>query len=905
MANQKKTVHVISHSHWDREWYMPLERHKMKLVDLFDNCMELFEKDPAYKSFHLDGQTIVLDDYLEICPEKRGQLKQCIQEGKFSVGPFYILQDEFLTSAEANVRNLQTGVRDAKAWGSLMNVAYFPDAFGNAGQMPQIMSQAGMDAVVFGRGVKPIGFDNEVTGGTYESVFSEMIWESPDHSSLLGILFANWYNNAAEIPVDEEQAKVFWDNCLADASRFAATGELLMMNGCDHQPVQMDLSQALDTARKLYPDIEFKHSSFAEYIQSVKGAVEEQLSTVTGELTSQETDGWFTLVNTCSAHVYLKILNRKNEVALEKMAEPLAAFASMEGKAYPHERLQYAWKILMQNHPHDSICGCSVDQVNKEMEIRFDRSTEVAKTVIEDASVYLADTVDTSIFEKYGENTVPFVVFNTSGWKQNKSVKKLLDAKRCYGGKLHQNYETMKAWELPSYKLIDEQGNEIPAQIKDMGVQFGYDLPDDKFRQPYMARQVEVSFLAENLPACGYKTYALAEGTPGADGKESLVCGENMMENARLKVSINEDGTLNVFDKKLDRLYEGLCYFEDTLDAGNEYIYFCPPQNAPILTKGKKADVHLIEDMPYRAVYEIVNTMTVPVSADETLAYEQESMVSFYQRTCGRSKETAEIVLHTFVTLEKDSNSIACRTVFENTAKDHRIRVIMPTGLSCTQHYAESVFEAVKRPNAHNACWENPCKCEHQQSFAGMNDEKGGMLAANIGLYEYEILPEEKNAIALTLVRAVGELGDWGVFKTELSQQLRVLETEYQLTFFAGDLIEAEGYRDAHQFQIPVTVVQTGIHKAKLPACGQFMEWKGDRIAFSGIKCKDNGTDIMARFYNCSGQESVLCIPKRPDFETLYVSNVLEEEVCVLTPGENGYEIPVKAYEIVTIGLRR
>ena len=79
MANQKKTVHVISHSHWDREWYMPLERHKMKLLDLFDNCMELFEKDPAYKSFHLDGQTIVLDDYLEICPEKREQLKQCIQ----------------------------------------------------------------------------------------------------------------------------------------------------------------------------------------------------------------------------------------------------------------------------------------------------------------------------------------------------------------------------------------------------------------------------------------------------------------------------------------------------------------------------------------------------------------------------------------------------------------------------------------------------------------------------------------------------------------------------------------------------------------------------------------------------------------------------------------------------------
>ena len=159
---KKKTVHIISHSHWDREWYLPLERHKMKLLDLIDTNMELFDKDPGFYSFHLDGQTIVLDDYLEIRPEKREELLRHVREGHFRVGPFYILQDEFLTSGEANVRNLQTGIREAKAYGNLTKVGYFPDAFGNAGQMPQLLTQAGMEAVAFGRGVKPVGFNNEL-----------------------------------------------------------------------------------------------------------------------------------------------------------------------------------------------------------------------------------------------------------------------------------------------------------------------------------------------------------------------------------------------------------------------------------------------------------------------------------------------------------------------------------------------------------------------------------------------------------------------------------------------------------------------------------------------------------------------------------------------------------------------
>lgn len=918
---KKKTVHIISHSHWDREWYMPLERHKMKLLDLIDGNMELFATDPGFESFHLDGQTIVLDDYLEICPEKREQVEKYVKEGRFRVGPFYILQDEFLTSGEANVRNVQTGIKDAKKYGNLTKVGYFPDAFGNVGQMPQILKQAGMDAVAFGRGVKPVGFNNELKeGGEYESAYSEMMWEAPDGSALLGILFANWYCNGMEIPVDEAEAKAFWDDRLPKAEMFAATDELLFMNGCDHQPVQRDLSAAIETARRLYPDIEFKHSNFEDYVKSVKEAVEDQLSTVKGELTSQETDGWYTLVNTCSAHVVLKRMNRKNEVALERVAEPLAAFAAQEGKAYPHDRLQYAWKILMQNHPHDSICGCSVDQVNKEMEIRFDRSTEVASTIAEDASAYLAGHVDTSSFEKYGENTVPFVVFNTTGDARTGSVTVMLDAKRDYNKWLWDGHDDMKAWKLPDYCVVDENGAVVEAVVEDAGVRFDYDLPDDRFRQPYMARQVKVTLFAREVPALGYRTYALAEKSGVAaecreserDSKEALisemaatlVTGTNRMENACLAVTINEDGTLNVLDKATGRSYENICYFEDTLDAGNEYIYFCPGGNPAILTKDHAAEVKLKENTSFRAVYEITQTMTVPVSADEQLKEEQEGILEFKKRTCHRSDEMTKLVLHTFVTLEKDSASLQFRTEFDNTAKDHRLRVVVPTGISCTHHYADSVFEVAKRPNVHSRLWENPCECEHQQCFVGLNDEKGGVMIANIGLYEYEVLHRENNALAVTLLRAVGELGDWGYFPTELSQQLRRITAEYELTFFAGDLLESGISRKAYQFQVPYTTVQTKVHGGTLPPAKSWLTWKGEGMMFSNLKEKDQSDDRMARFVNCTGKETVLYL-KKEGFAEAYRSNVIEEKLCELSADMDGwYEIPVRGYEIVTIGMK-
>lgn len=573
----KKTAHIISHTHWDREWYLPYETHHMMLIKTMDTLLDTFEKDPNFKYYHLDGQTVLLEDYLEVRPDRKELLEKVIKEGRLNIGPWYVLQDEFLTSSEANVRNLQYGHKDSKKYGvEPCKVGYFPDSFGNMGQAPQILKQAGIDAAAFGRGVKPTGFNNEVSADDkFESPYSEMYWESPDGSKVLGVLFANWYCNGMEVPVDEKEAKEYWEKRIADASKFASCNHLLFMNGCDHQPIQTDLSEAINLANNLYSDIEFVHSNFEDYIKDLKANMPKDLQVIKGELRSQQTDGWYTLVNTASARIYLKQWNNLCQTLFEKVAEPIATMASHYGYKYPHHLFEYGWKSLMKNHPHDSICGCSVDEVHREMVARFDKAKDVAKFIINESLEFIKDNINTEQFSKLGDNIYPFIVVNTSGYDRFSVTEIEMDICRKYFREGNPNLiaKEMRKVELPKYKVVDINGNKIDANIIDMGIRFGYDLPDDKFRQPYYARYVKVELQTKDIKAFGWDTYALVKDYENTVEDKHIVVDKNILENENLRVEIKENGSVELLDKNTNKVFKDLCIYENSGDIGNEYIY--------------------------------------------------------------------------------------------------------------------------------------------------------------------------------------------------------------------------------------------------------------------------------------------------------------------------------------------
>ncbi|MGT2828329.1 alpha-mannosidase [Streptococcus hillyeri] len=836
----RETVHIISHSHWDREWYLPFEEHRMRLVTLIDDLCELFETDEAFKSFHLDGQLIALDDYLAIRPHKREQLARYIREGKLIVGPFYILQDDYLISSEANVRNTLIGHLECLQWGRPPKIGYFPDTFGNMGQTPQLLKQAGIEVAFFGRGVKPIGFDNQVLSDEqFQSQFSEMIWTGADGSQILGILFANWYSNGNEIPADREEAKRFWDKKLEDARKYAATPHLLMMNGCDHQPVQKNLSEAIRVARELYPDIDFVHSNFEDYIAAVRNSLPEQLSQVRGELTSQETDGWYTLANTASSRIYLKQANDKASQLLEQVVEPLVV---LTGEPYPKDEMRYAWKLLLENAPHDSICGCSVDAVHREMMTRFEKVEQVGNYLAEKTFTNWSRTLDTKDLDGY-----LFTVVNTSASPQTKlvTVEVIVDETDFRDGRLAEHHQKMADITLPPLGLFTVDGERIWAEIEDLGVQFDYHLPTDAFRSAVFARKLRVSFVAEDMPAFSWQTYQIkpASALPKVEGSDHL---ENDF------VRLERDGDhLVLTHKELGHRITNLITFEDVGDIGNEYAHFAPKSSQPIYSR--LIDFTISEETPTYQRAMAKHQIIIPIGADETLYQEQKQLIEYYKRQAGRSQQMASLEVTTEITLYRKSPQLSFTTRFDNHMLDHRLRVIIETGLQAETHLADSIFEVVERPNTPSVNWENPHHPQRHRTFISLDNNTIGMTVSSIGLHEYEIL--DKSKIALTLLRSVGELGDWGDFPTPEAQCLGVSEVHYGIEVHSKTM-HYEAIHRAQTLQLPLYVGQVTRQEGGCPSTGQFKHpvLEKPELYVTALKPSEETGLPLLRYYNLSDE---------------------------------------------------
>lgn len=850
----KKKVFVISHSHWDREWYMGYEHHHMRLISLMDDLFELFEHDPEFNSFHLDGQTIILDDYLKVRPEKRDELAKWIKLGKLRIGPFYILQDDFLISPEANVRNTQYGLKQAKHWGQPTPLGYFPDTFGNMGQTAQMMQLAGLDTVAFGRGVTPTGLNNQVSHGDFDSTYSEMWWQGPDASKVLGILFANWYSNGNEIPVDPAAAKTYWDQKLADAERYAATPDLLFMNGVDHQPVQQDLSAALATARELYPDYEFIHSNFADYIKALKADLPDDLSTIHGELTSQATDGWYTLANTASSRVYLKQQNTQTERLLEDQVEPLLALSHTDSESN-QDRLDYAWHLLLQNHPHDSICGCSIDPVHQRMMTRFAAAQQIGTSLSKHALDAFSAQLNT---ENFAADTHPFVLMNTAGAAKHESVQVEVELKRALfkDGMPQAQYDKLAAEipDLPKMHVVDANGQEIPAKISNPHVRFNYELPDHAFRVPFMALYVDVE-VAADLPAFSWQTLAVAVGSASALVAPQAV---NEIANDRLSVRLESDHTVTVTDKQTAQVYQDALGFEDTGDMGNEYIYRQSADQLTLISQDAKL-THLATDATASGqVMRFDLTWQVPSQAAASLDYERQAVIDITNRTSTRGKQLVALTMHIELRLDHD-NRLQVHVSGNNTAKDHRIRAVIHTGMHTSSHTAESIFEVVTRPNAVGPNWKNPTNPQHQQAFASVVDAGRGLVVGNIGLNEYEV-GKKGEYLAVTLLRCVGEMGDWGYFETHDSQCLGAFTADFSIAFTDGSQREQLlAQQAARAAQIPViSGVVEPQQVGKQKPSGTYLTVSDPSFAVTATKMA--GQQLIVRGYNMTGQKTPLVV---------------------------------------------
>ena len=849
----KKILHVIPHSHWDREWYLPFDKHRVYLVELFDALIDTMEKDPDYTYYHMDGQYVVIDDYLEIKPHMRDRLMKLIRDGRIHVGPWYVLQDEYLTSGEANIRNMLYGLRLCRAIGAApVETGYFPDSFGNISQAPQIVRGFGFDSAVFGRGINDVGSDNQIIKQSGMTT-SELIWRGADGSEVIAVLFANWYHNAMELPTEEEALRNRLASIVASTSRFALTPHLLGMNGCDHQPVQTDLQAAIKLANKVQDEVEVKQSNFKDYVDAIR-PYKDTFPVYEGEMNGQLATGSFPLVSTSSSHVDIKQKNQATQHLLERITEPVSLLSMLNGGEYKQDLLLYAWKKLMQNHPHDSICSCSCDEIYEEMKTRFAKAAACGEQLRDGALDHLVATIKTDGID--GDHAI--VVLSL---EPNKSV---LTVKA--------NVDLDLTDDTPAIAIFDENGREIPAKTRYIHNQFTYTLPKDRFRQPRYVNRFEVELQVESH-GIGYRTFTVKKQAPTV--KTAVSYTDTSMENEFLAVKLNGNGTVDVTDKRSGRTYAGQNLFEDTRDVGDLYNYWQAKDDVAVTTANAQAEISLHEVTPWSVTFKA----TVPMAIDADIT--------------------------TYVTLSDKIARVDFKTVVVNRMENHRLRALFTSDMDTKYSFADGQFDVLRRDIQPSEIWKNPCNTHRCQAFAGLESDTAsdGLMIANRGLHEYEILRDGRNTLAVTLLRAVGEIGDWGVFPTPLGQKIGTWTLEYSMIPYSADT-RAAAYREGYTFSYPaVLAVGTPKHEGALPAAADYVRFDSEYVRMTAFKKAEERDTAILRFYNTQSEAVPLTAEVSPAFKSARLTNLDEvaQPELTLTDGKLVMEIPAK--KIITVEL--
>ncbi|MBA7539522.1 hypothetical protein ES705_31801 [subsurface metagenome] len=813
---------IIPHTHWDREWYQTFQQFRIRLIDLVDNLIDILEKDKAFSDFTLDGQTIVLEDYLEVYPERRGILKKYITEGKIHVGPWYILPDEFLVSAESIIRNLLLGHKIASEFGRVMKVGYIPDPFGHISQMPQILKEFRIDNIIFWRGIE---YD--------QSQGNEFIWQGPDGTELFAVHLPKvGYCNAMSLPEDVGQAYKLIKEAIDDLLSRETSKSLLLLNGVDHLEAQPHIPRLVKELNKRFTDIEIKQGNLKEYIDYAKETVKSNLNKITGEFRSGKDT--HILQSVYSSRMYIKQANERCETLLENWAEPTASLAWLMGKNYPQNLIWTSWKWLLKNHPHDSICGCSIDQVHKEMMTRFDWSKQIAQEVINKSLDYITEKIKIDYLNK---DELALVVFNPLPYSIDENVEVRI--------------KFPKEINLNRVKVLTTEGEEIPYQLKGYGLDYKIIFNPFKSPQPLEVNYADISFTAEDIPACGYKTFTIK--------------------------------TIN--DLRTSKEYE------TDIRAGRDYI------DDEIIVS--RLDNIGIQDVgPSEVILKVSGKMMLPVG----LKSDRKS----------REDKKVECPIESEIKLFSEVQRIEFKTKFDNRVCDHRLQVEFPTAIKSNYVYAEGHFDVAKRfiniPDSEG--WkEKAYKTAHNSGFIDINDGKYGLAVLNRGLPEYEIIPEN-NSIALTLLRCVGWLsrgdleykrGNAGPsFATPEAQCLGENIFLYALIPHQGNWDDACISQKTKQYKTKILTRQLENQSGNLPSSCSFIQLEGKYLEISAIKKNEFGDKLVVRIYNPTNRETTGKIKLGFDVHKVYFGR-LDESYREELPYNDGVEIALKPKEIKTI----
>ena len=737
---------VISHTHWDREWYFPFEVFRLRLVDLIDRLLALLEREPDY-IFHLDAQTVVLEDYLEIRPSRRRELEKWISRGNLVVGPWYLQSDFFLTSGEATVRNLLRGRRLAREFGNCSSVGYAPDQFGNVSQLPQILSQFGIDSFLFGRGYS---FYQRRENGELERLRmpTEFLWQGADGTKALAVHLLGWYNNAQHIPPETEDAEHLLAVSQRDFEGTNLSPYLLLMNGVDHLEAQEDVLEIIEALRARGYDIEQRRLD--DYVGDLKEFFrdrQDELQVFAGEL-AHGRDG--EILHGCRAlRIDLKSSNVRAQTLLTDILEPLGAILESGGLrgAYPKDPLDYLWKNLLRNHPHDSICACSRDEVCAHMEDRFARIREAGSELLRRELELVAQHAAHPL--RKPENYVLALC--------NPTEDRLSDV-------VEVEMHFPRGESVESFRILDPAGDEVPYTVLERREDFLSVFSPVNLPGTLDVHTWRVLVACKDLPAHSVCAYAVVPGAQSAP-----VRAREGLENEFYRIDV-EGGRIDLLCKKSGVTIRNAIRFEDVGDRGESYV--CIPAGTPVLPDPSEATVKIAEDNALRKSVRVQYQLRLPKRFDFA---------------AGKRAESTVIVPVSFtLTLRKNCEILELSYEIDNRAEDHRLRIGIDTAIEASLVWTDSAFDAAPHaPEELCADTASPTFCN--ATFAAVRGEGRGFAVLTEGQHEVERIG---STLWFTLLRATGVIvrGAAGAeWKIPEAQCRRIISGRLGLYGYASD----------------------------------------------------------------------------------------------------------------------
>ena len=870
-------VYLIANTHWDREWLFDYQRTRLMLVEMLDRLLDILEHRPDYRSFVLDGQVAPVEDYLEVRPETRASVERAVREQRLLIGPWYTCPEGFEVNGESLVRNLLIGHRVGRRFGGVMKIGYTPFSYGQNSQMAQLYAGFGIQTILFYHGVNDdeaaLEFILEGADGTrllasrmstgarynfYHQVYRPARYgKGPDDREYRwgegGLPFRRvapkqaaeqmWLlqpPQALDRDVLLERARVLY----AREKQAASTRHLAFMMGHDSSLPDAREPDMVRMIAEALPGVTVRHGHYPDLIAGVLAEADrEQLPVLRGE---RRTPKPMPLI----VHLYSDVLSSRTrmkwacsraEWLLQRLAEPALAAASLAaGRPYPHEVMELAWKELLRCHAHDSISGSGVDAIEEDVLYRARQTEHIAEAVTDDALAALHRRIRIP----GGPEDAAVTVFNPLCRTRSEVVECMVDLPWTGGPE--------------EFALEDpETGTAVPVQCNGRyPKQVIVKHPDDA---PMMmkAERFRVSFPAAAVPGLGWKTFRVARGRSFAAGTP-IVSGREM-DNGVLRVRVNDNGTVTLTHPGTGRVFEELNYYVDDGEAGHAWMHHAPAHDAAIDSRGFSAAIAVLENGPLLGRISVSQTLQVPEGLIEN-GGDPWRRLDGVGNNALRSGHLMPMPVKTTYTLRRDAPCLEVTCRFHNPARDHRLRVLFPTGLDTRVCHAETAFDIVEREVlfGEHSPWKGRQGVTFPlQRFVDVSDGRTGLSFLSPGLREYEVTQDRNRAIAVTLLRAY-EVNLTTVSRRwdphpemGLSQGPGWHEYRWLLYPHGEDVFTGQVLAAAEAMVSPLQPCLAGPNpNGDLPSQHGLVEMEGSGAAFSAVKPAEDGSGWIIRFYN-------------------------------------------------------